>query len=285
MNGHRRNTATAQRGPLFAVSALMVFVVLLAFSARPGAAAQLSLLPGSLTSLSLSERCTQALTATHDTATTGEASTVTVSGLGAACAGRDLDLTLYGSDGEALTAVSTSLAADTGASTTVMVPAYTPTQVAGIAATVGTWGVPAAWTYTPPVTPSELVSCTVLNDPTGTKTCQATDLRIEAWGYPQADNFNFFATVTSPSESEDVEWQLTINLADPEFQLLANRADSNNAVTLAPEWSCASMPVLELRGQAAVSTKYVGGGKTVTVWLHGMAAAASTAGGNLFTCP
>ena len=267
----------------------MVFVVLLALILQPAAAAQLPLHPASLSSTSITDRCTQAVTATSGTVTAGRSATVEVDGLGTACGGRDLALTLFGEGGAAVTSGTTSLAADTSGSNTVSVPDYAPADVAGAAVTVGTWGVPAGWTYTPPATDPDpvtepLVSCTVLNDPTGTKTCDVTDVRIDAWGYPELDNYNFYATVTSPSESEDVEWQLTINLEHPDLKLLANLAESNNGVTLAPGWSCSAMPMLELRGQADVNTKYVGGDKTVTVWLQGKASSGPATGGSLFNC-
>ncbi|WP_066301738.1 hypothetical protein [Arthrobacter luteolus] len=250
---------------------------------HPGAAAQLPLLPGSVPSASVAERCTPAVKATNGTTTAGQASTVTVSGLGTACAGKELALTLFDEDGAALAAGSTDLAADASGSATVAVPAYNPDDVAGVALTIGTWGVPGIWTYEPSIE-APMVSCTVLNDPTGTKTCDVTDVRVDAWGYPEPDNFNFYATVTSPSEAEDVEWELTLNLADPGYKLNANVADSNNGVTLAPGWSCSEMPLVKLRGQESVSTKYVGGGKTVTVWVQGKAASSPTSGGSLFNC-
>lgn len=265
----------------------MVFVLLLALTLHPAAAAQLPLDPGNLSSASLSDRCTRAVTAAAGTVSGGQSSEVEVRGLGAACGGRDLALTLFNQAGTAVTSGSVSLAADAGGSATVSVPGYKPADVAGAAVTIGTWGVPADWTYTPPVTePSDepLVSCTVLNDPTGTKTCDVTDVRIDAWGWPEPDNYNFYATVTSPSESEDVEWQLSVNLEHPDLKLIANVGDSNNGVALAPGWSCSSLPTLELRGQADVNTKYVGGDKTVTVWVQGKASSGPASGGNLFNC-
>ena len=165
----------------------------------------------------------------------------------------------------------------------MIVGPYSPSEVAGAAVTIGTWGVPATWTYVPPVS-APLVTCTVLNDPTGTKTCEATNVHIDSWGYPTINTYNFYATVTSPSELQDVEWQLTINLADPAFEVDTKLADSNNGVTLAPGWSCASMPILELRGRGDTNTQYVGGGVTHTVWMLGRAATGLIPGGTLFNC-
>ena len=271
------------RGPLFAAALLTALVLLLVFAVHPGAAAQLPLQSGSISSDSVSERCTPAVTATNGVTTASQASTVTVSGLGIACAGRELALTLFDDDGAAVATGTTILGADPSGSATVAVSDYAPADVAGVAVTIGTWGVPGLWTYAPPAA-APMVSCTVVNDPTGTKTCDVTDVRVDAWGYPELDTFNFYATVISPSESEDVEWKLTLNLADLGFKINAVLADSNNGITLAPGWSCSKLPMLELHGQEDVSTKYVGGGKTVTVWVHGKAASGPTSGGSLFNC-
>ena len=282
MSGHRAGATVSQRRfRAAAVAVLVVLVVLLGVALRPGAAAHLPVHPVSMTSLSLAERCTQAV-ATNTEATAGQATSVVVTGLGAECGGLDLDLTLYGQGGTALTSVTTTLAADASDSATVSVPAYAPADVAGAAVTIGTWGVPATWTHTPSV-PLPLVTCTVLNDPTGTKTCEATDVRIDSWGYPTPNNYNLYATVRSPSATADVEWQVTINLAGSELPFTANHADSNNAVALAPGWGCSSMPTLELRGQSGPDTQFVGGEKTVTIWLHGKYST-TPATGNLFTC-
>lgn len=285
-------TKSSRRAPLALAASLMVLVLLLAFTLNPAAAAQLPLAPGSISSASVADRCTRAVSATAGAVSSGESSTVESStvelaGLGTACGGRELALTLFGEGGEAVTSGTISLAAGTTGSATVAVPGYKPADVDGAAVTIGTWGVPADWTYTPPAedpATEPLVSCTVLNDPTGTKTCDVTDVRIDVWGYPQPDNYNFYATVTSPSESEDVEWQLTINMEHPDLKLAANVVDSHNGVTLAPGWSCSAMPMLEVRGQADVNTKYVGGDKTVTVWLQGKASSGPATGGNLFNC-
>lgn len=284
MTGYRPVVTTSQRRwRSVAVAVLLVLVVLLGLALSPARAARLALTPGSMTNVSLAERCTEAVAATHGTVTAGQATTVMLTGLGTACGGRDLGLTLVGEDGSAVTSTTSTLPADASGSATVIVPAYAPADVAGAAVTIGTWGVPARWTYTPPVT-APLVSCTVVNDPTGTKTCDVTDVRIEAWGYPQTDSYNFYATITSPSESQDVEWQLTINLADSAFEVNTALADSHNGVQLAPGWSCSAMPTLELRGRSDTGTQYVGGGSSVTVWMLGRSASGQTPGGSLFNC-
>lgn len=285
MNSRRTATPTPQPGSrAVAVVVLALLMALLGLAVGQAHAAQLALQPGNLTNTSVSDRCTEAVAATHGTVTSGQATAVTLTGLGSACGGRDIDLTLYDESGEALVSTTTSLSADSSDSATVTLPAYTPADVAGVAMTIGTWGVPASWTATTPPVTSPLVTCTVLNDPTGTQTCEATDVRIESWGYPVADAYNFYATVTSSSASQDVEWQLTINLADSAFDVDTKLADSNNGVTLAPGWSCSSMPTLELRGRGDTGTQYVGGGSSVTIWMLGRSASGTTSGGSLFNC-
>lgn len=274
----------SRRVPLFAAAFLAALVLLLVILAmQPGAAAQLPLQPGTAPASSVAERCTSAVTATNGVTAANQSSTVQVSGLGSACAGRELDLTLFDADGAAVAHGSMTVAGDAGGAATVPVSAYDPADVEGIALTIGTWGVPGLWSYEPPAA-APMVSCTVLNDPSGTKTCDVTDVRVDAWGYPEVNTFNFYATVTSPSESEDVEWELTLNLADPGFKLNAKLADSNNGVMLAPGWSCSDMPMVQLRGEEYVNTKFVGGDKTVTVWIQGKAASDSATGGSLFNC-
>lgn len=265
-----------------AVALLLACVLVLGLALRPAAAAQLGLRPASLTSVAVADRCTPAVAVANGTVTGARSTTVLVTGLGNGCGGRVVALTLFGANGAALSSVTTTLPAGTAGSATVIVPSYAPASVTGAATTVGTWGVPATWTYTPPaVVPA--VSCAVLNDPTGLKTCTASNLRVEAWGYPRLDTYNFYVTVSSASTTE-VEWQITINLADPALAFEANLADSNNAVLLAPGWSCSARPMLVLRGQSGPGTKFVGNGKTVTVWMQGRSSAVPTTGGSLFNC-
>lgn len=265
-----------------AVALALVLAVALGLTLRPAAAAQLPLREARMTSVSIADRCTPIVSTTNGTVTGGRATTVLLTGLGTRCGGRVVALTLFGPNGAALTSGTTTLPASTSGSGTVIVGSYAPADIAGAAMTVGTWGVPATWTYTPPATVPP-VSCTVLNDPTGTKTCAATDFEIGAWGYPQLDTNNIIFYVTSPSPATDVEWQVTINLADPMFKVYARLADGQN-VRLAPGWSCSSMPMLVLRGRSDTGTQYVGGGNRAGVWLQGKATSGPTAGGNLFNC-
>lgn len=258
----------------------LVLAVVLGCALRPAAAAQLPLRPASLTNVSVAERCTPTAAVSNGSVTGGQPTTVLLTGLGTGCGGQPVAVTLFGADGAALTSVTTTLPESVTGSATVIVPAYTPADVFGSALTIGTWGVPATWTYAPPAT-VPTVTCTVLNDPTGTKTCSTTTLDVTAWGYPRLDTTNIVFYVTSPSLAMDVQWEITINLADPALKVYSKLADAVN-VELAPGWSCSSMPMLVLRGNA--NTRLVGGGHQAGVQLQGKATSGPTTGGNLFNC-
>lgn len=276
-------TATWPWASTLALALVASLAVLLGVALSPAQAAQLPIAPAKVTAVVLTGRCTPTVTTANGPVTGSQATTVTVAGLGTGCGGRVLALTLFGTGGAALTTATVTLAVNQGASVTITVPAYAPGSVAGAAVTVGSWGVPVAWTYTPPVV-LPLVSCAVLNDPGGDKTCAATLTSIDAWGGPPSNQYNAYFKVTSSSATKSVEWQITLNLADPAMKLLATRMNSNNAVMLAPGWTCSSMPMLVLRGQAGPNTQYVGGGSEVNVWLHGTSDA-SQSNGSLFACP
>jgi hypothetical protein len=198
-------------------------------------------------------RCTNGPIAT----TTGTAHTganiqaVKLSGVPAACAGLPVSIVAYQSNGN-------SYATGTGMASTgsfdIATSNYHANNVTGVALTIGTWGVPATWSYTPVVLPA--VSCIVLTSwtgggwpppdtygtPTGA-TCTATIFNYTAWGSPLS-NFNFQFTVTGAAN-----WELTFNFANttqfPGF------TPTNVGGTLNPRLSptalCSDLPLLTVR--------------------------------------
>lgn len=262
-----------------AVALLLACVVVLGVALRPAAAAQLRLRTASITSVSVADRCTPAMTVANGTITGTRSTTVLVTGLGSGCGGRAIALTLFGANGAALTSVTTTVPAGTSGSATVTVPAYTPSVVSGAAATLGSWGVPATWTYRPP-TPRPLVSCKVLNNPS--KTCSATQVGFTVWPDPSPTAYYLQFRVESGTVTRDDEWEITVNLADPSLRLLATQLKNpDNNVVLAPGWSCSSMPLLVLRGKGA--SQYVGDWAKVWVGLEGTSVPSQDQG-NLISC-
>lgn len=279
-----RAAITVKHRTLPLLPLLLVALAVLGLGLRPASAAQLPMSAASMTTVSLADRCTPSVSvsAGGGTGTGATATSVTVTGLGALCGGRDLSLTLVGAEGAPLTEATTTLPAGATGSVTVTVPAFPPGSVVGAAVTIGSWGIPVTEVRAaPPVLP--LASCAVLGDPSGLTTCSATPTSVVPWGYPRLDQYNLYVTVTSPATTATVEWEVTINLADPSLLLVATRGNSNNAVAVAPGWTCASMPHLVLRGQSGPGTQHVGGGSSVTVWLHATSVA-SQSSGSLFSC-
>ncbi|WP_157607272.1 hypothetical protein [Sanguibacter suarezii] len=255
--------------------------MLLNLALYPAQAAQLPISGAKITTVTtVADRCTAQVSVTNGVIPGAQATTVTVSGLQADCEGRVLELTLFDKSGVEITTASAPLGSGTSQSVTVKAP-YAPLAVNGAAVTIGSWGVPAGWKYTPPAT-VPAVSCAVLNDPTGTKTCAATKFAIGAWSVPPIDMNNIVFNVTSPSAATDVEWEVTINLADPMFKVYVLSAVGAN-VRLAPGWTCSSMPMLVLRGLQGANTDRVGGGHEAGVWLQGKTVSTPTAG-EIFNC-
>ena len=263
-----------------AVALALTVAVVLGIALRPAAAAQLPLRPAAMTSVSVADRCTPTATITNGVVTSAKATTVSLTGLGDRCAGRAVALTLFGAGGAVLTTVRTTLAGGATGSATVTVPVYSPSAVSGAAVTIGTWGVPATWTYSPP-TALPLVSCTVLHKPS--KTCTAIQTAFSSWSDPSHYAYYLQFRVESQTVTRDDEWEITINLADPSLRLLATHIKaSDKNVIVAPGWNCSMMPLLVLRGKGG--SQYVGDWLKAYVGLAGTSVASQDPE-NLIACP
>lgn len=260
------------------VAATVVLAILLG-SVSLASAAQLNLLPGSLGAFTVSDRCTEAVTVSPTTVTAGSASGAQVTGLTNECAGREIQLTLFGASGDAIVTGTTTIAASDPESASVTTDTFMAADITGAAVTIGTWGVLATWSYTP-ATSLPAVSCVSLDDPN--LECTAVVTGVTSWGYPNLTHFNFFASVSSPSAEQNVRWQVTVNFVDSQFPFVPAAATGNGDSILAQGWTCASMPVLVVVGNAQHTTDKVGGGATQTIYLQ--ATAASNPWASLFDC-
>lgn len=122
----------------------------------------------------VAERCDDAIEVRPDTtggvADSGRTTAFEVLGIAEACAGQLLTVVAFSATGTLLGEGSVAGSAVTGATVKVTLTPVDPrgvllSDVAGVAATLGTWGVPARWTYTPPVLPAS--SCAVWDQVTG----------------------------------------------------------------------------------------------------------------------
>ncbi|WHP19072.1 hypothetical protein [Cellulomonas sp. ES6] len=122
-----------------ATAGLLVLLLL-----TPASAARLLLSSGGLTTAAAAP-CTTAALAAGTGGASGTLTTVVLSGVPAACRGQQATLRLHTADGTPLAASDASVTLAAADTTTVTVPAYAASRVAGVALTVGTWGVPVTW--------------------------------------------------------------------------------------------------------------------------------------------
>lgn len=183
---------------------LAVLVVLGLGATTVGHAATLNVTGSTLSALHSSDRCTGTpVPVTHGPLVGTAASSVEVT-VPAGCHGRPGVLRLAGPPGA--DDVAFTLPAS-GAVATVPLPGgFSPDTVTGVAMTLGTWGVPTAWTFTPPE-PSPAVSCRPV-DPTVTATCTVETTLLLDWG----NGFRYFFTVTTTSPTP-FEWEVRLDLS------------------------------------------------------------------------
>ena len=268
---------SANRRWALLLASLLLLAMLLNLALNPAQAAQLPISGAKITTVTtVADRCTTAVSVTHGAITGSTANTVTVNGLAARCVGRALALTLFDKEGEVIrSAAVPSLTPDANGSVSISVDSYAPAAVAGAAVTIGPWGVPATWTYAPPI-----VSCRVINNPS--KTCSATQVGFAVWPEPSPTTYYLQFRVESATVTRDDEWEITVNLADPSLRLLATHIKAlDNNVVLAPGWSCSTMPLLVLRGKGG--SQYVGDWAKVWVGLEGTSLVSQDSG-HLVTC-
>ena len=266
-----------------AVALALTVAVLLAVALRPAAAAQLPLRPTTMTNVSVADRCTPAV-AVANGVTGAQATTVVVTGLGTRCGGRAVALTLFGSNGAALTSAKTTLPAGASGSITVTVPVYSPSAVSGAAVTIGTWGVPASWVYTPPAVLPQF-SCKGFDVKTGAPVpCTASEHKFETWGNP-LDSYNLQVKIETRSV-DAVAWEVTINLADPRLGFVATRMDTGENFELVTPVTPPAKPdvctssVLVVKGKQWQTTSSA---QPLTIYFQG-GRGASGVTGKLFNC-
>ena len=222
---------------------ILLVAALVATGIVGASAAQLTV--GSATLLSIRKApCTTATVAvTHGLiSTTDQKTSSVVVTVPASCAGLPLALRLYKAGGVALHAADLTVASASAPTTTITlatVDRYAPSEVVGVAMTLGTWGVRTAWTSTAVTVPA--LSCAVVQG-NPNSTCVATVTSATEWGYPTTTDFLRSITISSTSNSP-VTWQLTINLSDPGFPFLAKAlADGQGGLVLVSTSGCGASP-------------------------------------------
>lgn len=145
---------SARRGPAVVLAAVVAALAVLLLT--PASAARLSVSAGAITTLTARPCTTSAVTAGTGGAS-GTVTRVVLSSVPAGCRGLPATLRVYAVDGTPLAAADTTVTLAAADTTTVTVPAYATSRAAGVALTVGSWGVPVTWSApaapTGPVTP------------------------------------------------------------------------------------------------------------------------------------
>ena len=227
------------------VRALVVLLLaaLLGTGIVQASAAQLTVRSATLLTVKKTPCTTATVAVTHGAiSTTDQKTSSVVVAVPASCAGLPVALRLFKAGGVALHAADLTVAAASSPTTTITLSTtdrYTPSEVVGVALTLGTWGVRTAWTSTAVTVPA--LSCAVVQG-NPNSTCVATVTSSTEWGYPTTTDFLRAVTISSTSNSP-VTWQLTINLSDPGFPFLAKAlADGQGGLVLISTSGCGASP-------------------------------------------
>lgn len=265
-----------------AVALAALCAVLTVLGLSTASAATLPLSGARLTVFGAADRCTSAVVAAPGTTSGGTSTQVVLTGLGTACAGRAVQLRLWGTAGALAAGDTMATLPSTGTSATLTVPTYTVSAVRGMALAIGTWGI--ATTWTPPVA-LPAIGCTVPADPT--KTCTVAVSGGTQWGSPPTDYLRSFAVTTT--STTPVVWQLTFDLSDTTvFPFLAARlTDQQSGLVLVGAPQCSANPrTVTVQGTTVWGDYHtVVAGQTRGLELHGYASStASWSGQTLLTC-
>lgn len=239
-----------ERQPLVAALIAAATAALTFAALSTAAAAQLGVTGGAFGSYS-DGACT---TATVSTTVGGTASGTTypairIEDLPDSCAGLPVSVVAYDAGGAALaTGSTTAPAAPVPAFDVTTGTTYNSANVVGVLLLVDTWHVPTTWT--PPVA-VPAASCVAVNsagNPTGqacTVTLSGSNYWVSypgAWGVGQPYyHTNLYISVATAQPW----WRVTINLNDPSMPGIAFTpvlVNNNTNATLAPGYSCSSLP-------------------------------------------
>lgn len=187
---------------------------------------------------------------------------VAVSGIdAAACSGKQL--TVHVRSGGSTLTVSGTISAATA---TLTLPSAV-TSANGVAASIATWLVPVNWSVTPGALPA--ASCVSIDDPQ--LTCSAAITELNYWGYPTTSDYNATIRVTSTSTTP-VRWQVTINLSNSAFPMLAKKvSDTQGGLVKVSASACTDSPrLLVVKGTTSWGPYHqVSAGNPHDMQLHG----------------
>jgi len=235
-----------------ALAATTVVVLLAALSLGTSSAATLLVTARSLTATRVAPPCgTTPVPVTNPASATATApSTQVVVSAPAACAGQPLRLRLYGANGAPLQTADVTGTVAAAGTTTLTVPSYAASGVAGAALTLGTWGRATTWTVTPSATPSP-GTCSVVTaagQPTG-KPCEILDLTApQWWGTAPTRQANLYFHLSAPNLASGERIVVTLDLSQavglPSGWRWSTSGASGGNLLPYPNQSCSLLPSL-----------------------------------------
>ncbi len=181
-------------------ASIVALLAVLLTTVGTASAARLPIAGATLTTLPQVTRCTHEIEVEPGAVRqNGTSTTVVVRGLTSRCAGARVDLTIVDASGAVVRRVSGSVPTSGPATVTLGATAFAPAQNHRVFATVGTWGVPARWTYAPPM---PALACEVRSLATHAAlpgyTCRTDELVVTHWGSGAGGNlqlnFNAYAS-------------------------------------------------------------------------------------------
>jgi hypothetical protein len=224
-----------------ALGACALILALAVSFMAPASAAQLVLTGGQHPFSSASARCDDAVAATTPS-TSGTSSSVQVSGIAAACTGT-LFVRVYNSSGVSKATGSPTVVTGGGSQTLPVSPAYTPSATDKVSVTIGTWPVPATWSFIPQVTNV----CEVRNADGSvdtTKPCALTSTpSYSFWGSSGSGQGNGGTGFSAPGIANDQYVAFTVSIAGaPSWWSWSNAGLTgvNNGGTVTT--SCSALP-------------------------------------------
>ena len=231
---------------------ILLLAALVATGIVQASAAQLNVRSTTLLSVKKAPCTTATIGVTHGAiSTTDQQTSSVVVTVPAACAGLPIALRLYKTGGTALHAADLTVASASSPTTTITLATadrYTPSEVLGVALTIGTWGMRTAWTYTPPAGPVN--TCQVRNsdgsvDPS--KPCTVTGATTwDYWGSAGSGQGWFKSLVSAPGIANDQYIAFTVTIVGAPTWWTWSTAGTKGSGTQVSS-SCSALPVMSGR--------------------------------------
>ncbi len=237
-----------------AVLGAVAILAVLALGISNASAASLSVVAGKLGSFNVADRCvTGPLPVTvAGTPTAGSYPQVLIGAVPAACSGKAIKLTVFGTGWSVLGTSQAVATASTGSTTVTMTAAYPGASVLGAALSIGGYGVTTSWTFTPPVS---YPTCQVYRLVGGVETarpgstCTVTGLTVDSsWGTVGSRMANVSIAFSYSGATYPDYFKFTVDMTTatglPAGWNWATSGTNGGNLVLSPSYHCSSLPIL-----------------------------------------